>query len=403
MPEFSYRAARSDGTTLEGQVEGDNEATARAQLEAQGLLVFHMRRKGDRSSLALVSGRGKGNISLQDFLVFNQELLALIKAGLPILRVWDLLIERARQPAFRSVLEVVRQDIRGGASASDALARHPTYFPELYIASIRAGEQAGNLPEVLQRYILHLKLMIGLRQKMLKALAYPAVLVGASVLVILFFLVFVVPSFMEIYQDTARSLPVPTQILISLVETIQASLIPVAGTLLVLGIGLRVWCRTTTGRSVWDRMLLRIPWVGETLLKQHTIQFARTLATVLSGGTPLVEALQISRGAMSNTFLAAGLTGAVSQIREGATLGASLAKYEIVPRLALEMLAVGEETGSLEMMLRDVAEFYEGELDFRLNQLTTGIEILLLLFMGLVIGTIVVVMYLPIFQMAGSV
>lgn len=403
MPVFTYRVARADGTTLEGQVEGDNESTARAQLEGQGLLVFQLRQRGARTASAPRRTRGTGGFSSQDALIFNQELLALIRAGLPILRVCDLLIERAKHADFRAVLEEVRRDIRGGASASDALSRHPAYFPALYIATIRAGEQAGNLPEVLQRYIGHLKLMIGLRQKMMKALAYPAVLVLASVGLIVFFLTFVVPSFMEIYRDSTKSLPLPTQILISLVETARAFLVPglvVIGLLAVLFV---LWVRSAPGRLKWDGWLLLVPWVGETLVKHHTIQFTRSLATILSGGTPLVDGLHIARGSLSNRALALSLDRAAAQVRDGATLAASLGQQQVLPRLALEMVTVGEETGSLDHMLRDVAEFYEGDLDYRLNQLTSFIEVVLLLAMGLVVGTILVVMYLPIFEMASSV
>ncbi len=402
MPTFLYRAARPDGTTLDGQLEGDNESLARAQLEGQGLLVFQLRPKGGFSSITSVSIRGRGKISLQEFLIFNQELLALIKAGLPILRVFDLLIERARQAGFRVILEGVREDIRGGASASEALSRHPTCFPELYIASIRAGEQAGNLSEVLQRYIAHLKLMIGLRQKITKALFYPAFLVLVGVVVIAFLLGYVLPVFMEVYQQSATSLPYATQLLLTVVQRGQTYMLTAGVAVLVMGIALWSWYRTSTGRALCDRLLLRLPWLGDMLIKHHTIQFTRTLATVLAGGTPLVHALEIARGSVSNRFLAGGLDSAVVQIREGATLWASLDKYQVVPRLALEMLAVGEETGSLEIMLRDVAEFYEGEMEYRLDQLTAAIEPILLLVMGVVVGTIVIVMYLPIFEIAGS-
>lgn len=398
MPTFLYRVARSDGTTLDGQIESDSEGVAQAQLEGQGLLVFQLRRKGDWSSLSSPSRRSKGKISLEEFLIYNQELLALIKAGLPILRVCDLLIERTRNAGFRAALELVRQDIRGGVSASDAFSHHPTYFPELYIASIRAGEQAGNLPEVLQRYISHLKLMVGLRQKITKATAYPAVLLLLSMFIMAFLLLFVVPVFIEIYEG--RELPFATQVLITVVEMLQAYMFPASLTLGGLAIAFWIWNKTPIGREITDRVMLRVPWLGELLLKHHTIQFSRTLATVLSGGTPLVEALRIARGSLTNRFLAAGVTKTVNQVREGAALAPSLEQHRVVPRLALEMLAVGEETGSLEMMLREVGEFYEGEMEFRLGQLTTGIEMALILLLGVVIGTVVVVMYLPIFQMA---
>ncbi len=218
MPTFLYRVARSDGTTLDGQLDSDNESLARAQLEGQGLLVFRLQPKGSWSSVVSVSIQTRGRISLQEFLIFNQELLALIRAGLPVLRVFDLLIERARHAGFRRILEGVREDIRGGASASEALSRHPTYFPDLYIASIRAGEQAGNLTEVLQRYIVHLKLMIGLRQKVTKALLYPAFLVLIGIVVVAFMLGYVLPVFMEVYEGSAKSLPYATQLLITVVE-----------------------------------------------------------------------------------------------------------------------------------------------------------------------------------------
>jgi type IV pilus assembly protein PilC len=403
MPVFLYRVARPDGTTVEGQIEGDDEGMARARLEGQGYLVFRLQRRG--GWLAAQSGllRRWGKISLQEFLIFNQELLALVKAGLPILKVWDLLIERAQHPAFQATLRVVRQDIRGGAATSDALARHPDQFSELYVATVRAGEQSGNLPEVLQRYIAYLKMMIGLRQKMTKALAYPAFLVVVGIAVVGFLLTYVMPTFVAVYGESARSLPPATQTLIALVRTVQAHLLTAGLVLAGAGIGFRIWYRTPRGRLTWDRILLKLPILGEVLVRHHTIQLTRTLGTVLGGGTPLVDALQIARGAVSNRLLTAGLATAVGQIREGGTLAVALDAPKVLPRLALEMVAVGEETGSLETMLRDVAEFYEGELDLRLSQLTTWIEPVLLLVMGVLVGAIVIIMYLPVFQMAGTI
>ncbi len=202
MPSYLYRAARADGTTLEGHAEGEDEQAVRAELERQGFLVFRLRPLGGLPALmrSWLWGRKRG-LPLQEFLVFNQELVALVKAGLPILRIFDLLIERAGRPTFQAVLRAARQDIRGGTAVSEALARHPLYFPELYIASLKAGEQAGNLPEVLQRYIAYLKLIMGLRQKMTKALAYPAFLVVVGVAVVGFLLTYVLPTFSSIYGE----------------------------------------------------------------------------------------------------------------------------------------------------------------------------------------------------------
>ena len=403
MPRYAYRAARADGSTFDGQIEGDDEQLVRAKLEADGLLVFRVSRRGGRTMVPALSLARWNKLPLQELLIFNQELLALIKAGLPVLRVWDLLIERTERTAFREALQSIRQDIRGGASASEAMARHPQFFSELYLATIRAGEQSGNLPEVLQRYIAYLKLMIGLRQKVTKALAYPAFLIIVGVAVVGFLLSYVIPTFVSVYGESARSLPTATRALISLINVAGAQFIPLLLVVAVCVIAGQAWYRTPGGRLAVDRHMLRLPVIGPILVKHYTIQMTRTLATILSGGTPLVDALDISRGAISNRFIARGLSDAASEIREGSTLAAALERPQILPQLAIEMLSVGEETGSLEPMLRDVAEFYDGDLDVRLTQLTTWIEPVLLLIMGIVVGGIVIIMYLPIFQMAETV
>lgn len=400
---YAYRAARADGTTFDGHVEGDDEQLVRAKLEADGLFVFRVSRRGGRTISPALALAAWHKLPLQEFMIFNQELLALVKAGLPVLRVWDLLIERTQRTAFRETLQRVRQDIRGGASASEALARHPQYFTDLYLATVRAGEQAGNLPEVLQRYITYLKLMIGLRQKVTKALAYPAFLIIVGVAVVGFLLSFVIPTFVAVYGESARSLPTATRVLISVIHIGQGQIIPVVILLGAFVIAGRSWYRTAGGRLTVDHHLLRVPVIGPILVKHHTIQLTRTMATVLSGGTPLVDALEISRGAISNRFVSRGLAAATAEIREGSTLASALERPQILPKLAIEMLSVGEETGSLEPMLRDIAEFYDGDLDVRLTQLTTWIEPVLLLVMGIVVGGIVVIMYLPIFQMAETI
>ena len=403
MPRYAYRAARADGSTFDGQIEGDDEQGVRSKLEADGLLVFRISRRGARSMVPALSLARWNKLPLQELLVFNQELLALVKAGLPVLRVWDLLIERTQRTAFREALQGIRQDIRGGASASEALARHPQFFSDLYLATIRAGEQSGNLTEVLQRYITYLKLMIGLRQKVTKALAYPAFLIIVGVAVVGFLLSYVIPTFVSVYGESAKSLPAATQALINIIQIGGSHFIPL---LVIVAVGLiagQAWYRTPAGKFAVDQYLLRLPVIGPILVKHYTIQLTRTLATVLSGGTPLVDALDISRGAISNRFIARGLADAASEIREGSTLASALERPKILPKLAIEMLSVGEETGSLEPMLRDVAEFYDGDLDVRLTQLTTWIEPVLLLIMGVVVGGIVIIMYLPIFQMAETV
>ena len=402
MAVFAYRVARPDGSTMHGHVEGDNESLVRAKLESQGLLVFNLHSRG-AASVKTEPSWSWGKLPLEQFLVFNQELMALVKSGLPILRIWDLLIERAGHAGFQRTLRGVRDDIRGGASASEALAKHPRYFPELYIATVKAGEQSGNLPEVLQRYVAYLKLMVGLRQKVKKAISYPIILIGIGLAVVGFLLTYVMPTFVSVYGESAKTLPWSTQVLLDVVTHAESQLLPAAVVLIGLMLGVHTYYATAAGQLALDRLVLKLPLVGQIAVKHNTVQLTRTLGTILAGGTPLVDALKGARGAVSNMWISQEMIGAVNEIREGATLADALGRPRVLPRLAIEMLSVGEETGSLDTMLRDVAEFYEADLDTRLTQLTTWIEPALLLVMGVLVGGIVIVMYLPVFQMAGTV
>ncbi|MDF0673393.1 MAG: type II secretion system F family protein [Nitrospira sp.] len=402
MAVFAYRVARHDGSTIHGHVEGESESLVRAKLESQGLLVFNLHRRG----VTLVKTEASwswGKLPLGQFLVFNQELLALVKSGLPIMRIWDLLIERAGHAGFQRILRDVREDIRGGASASDALAKHPAYFPELYVATVKAGEQSGNLPEVLQRYVAYLKLMVGLRQKVKKAISYPIVLIGIGLAVVSFLLIYVMPTFVSVYGESEKTLPWATQVLLDMVMHAESRIVPAVVAVIGIVIGIRTYYATPAGQLAIDRLVLKLPLVGQIAVEHNTVQLTRTLGTILAGGTPLIDALQGARGAVSNRWISQETIGAVNEIREGATLADALDRSRVLPRLAIEMLSVGEETGSLDTMLRDVAEFYEADLDTKLVQLTIWIEPVLLLVMGVLVGGIVIVMYLPVFQMAGTV
>lgn len=403
MATFIYKAAKSSGATFTGQIDGDDERAVRNRLESDGYIVIQLHARDENRNAWTGRFGFAGKLPLHDMLVFNQELLALLKAGLAVLRVWDLLIERTGHADFQRALRTVREDIRGGNAMSEAVAKHSRYFNELYVATIRAGEQSGNLPDVLQRYIAYLKLMMELRQKVAKALAYPAFLVIVGVGVIGFLVGYVMPTFVNVYGESAQALPGATQALLDLIVGINRHFIP--GLVLFVGlmIGLKTYRATDAGRIATDRLLLSVPGLGVILTYHHTIQLMRTLGTVLAGGIPAVEAVQIAGGAVSNRHMAKGLAEAVERIREGTTLASAIDAQQILPKLAIEMIAVGEETGSLDTMLRDIAEFYEGSLDLKLTHMTTWIEPVLLLAMGVIVGTIVIIMYLPVFQMAGTV
>ena len=402
MSRFHYRAARPDGSIIEDNAEGENERSIRTLLESQGLLILELNGQGSRALSLPFAKKGK-TISLRDFLVFNQEFLALIKAGLPMLRSFDILSERATRGPFQQALVSIREEIRGGASISKAMATRPTYFSELYQASIQSGEQAGNLHEVLQRYIAYLKLLIGVREKVVKALAYPSFLVVFGFGVVGFLLAYVMPIFAEVYAESNTELPFATKLLLTAINQAGSWLPWVLIVTAAGGALFYSWSRTPGGQRHIHWGLLRVPLLGDVMLKNQVIRFTRTLATILAGGIPLLSALQVTAKAMTNKVFAQALASAINHVREGMSLSHSLKQEAFLPRMTIEMIEVGETTGALETMLLEVAEFHEGELDLQLSRLTTWIEPMLLLIMGVMVGGIVIIMYLPIFQLAGTV
>lgn len=400
MLQFHYRAAGTDGRIVEGKTTGLSESAVRSQLETQGLFVFQL--KGPNVWRGAATRRtNRGHVPLRDFLIFNQQFVALVKAGLPILRTFDLLTERVVNPSFRQALQGVREGIRGGASISEAMGAQPHYFPELYRATIQSGEYTGNLIDVLQRYITYIKLLIAIREKVGKALAYPAFLMVIGIGVATFLLVFVIPTFVDVYAQSNASLPGPTQMLLDVVSSAVLWGPWAIGILLISGIGGYVWSKTEQGHYRVHRILLTLPFVGGIVSNNQIIRLSRTLATILAGGLPLLTALSMTADAMTNKVFSRALVRATSRVREGMGLAASLKEERFLPRMTVEMIEVGESTGALEPMLEQVADFHESEIDVSLNQLN-WLEPILLLFMGVLVGGIVVIMYLPIFNIAGA-
>jgi type IV pilus assembly protein PilC len=337
------------------------------------------------------------------FLSFNQELLVLIRSGLPILQVLDAIIERMEAGKVLEVLREIRDDVKGGGSLSEAFAKFPRFFPTLYVASVRAGEKTGDLPVTLGRYIAYQKRVEALKGRVKGAAFYPLLLSGAVIVVVLFLMLFVVPRFTQIYADANAQLPLITRVLIGFTEVLTEGL-PFAVPLLVaLSFALRMFIRTERGALLFDRSKLAVPFFGRLLGDYAISSFCRTFATTLASGIPVVESMRMSRGTLNNRLLENRLAVATRRVEEGMTIASSLEQAVFFPSLALRMIGVGETTGALADMLNDVAEFYEGEVERRLDRLTTLVEPIMMLTMGLLIGGIIVAMYVPIFQLAGTV
>lgn len=400
MALFSYRVAKGDGTIVTQQEEAESESLLRSRLEEQGYLVL---------SISKTIGLSLPTLSLQkrfpprDFLVFNQELRALLKAGLPIMKIFDVLVDRGSQPGFVEALKEVQQDIRSGSAMSDAMAKHPGYFSELYVSSLRAGEKSGNLVEVISRFMDYQKKILEVKKKVAGALAYPSFLLAIGFGVLGFLLIYVMPSFSEIYEGSKVDLPLFTRFLLGIVHFIQGKffLLLVAA----VGLGALLWSlyQSGWGRARADRLALSFPFIRPIVRRHHLIRISRTLSTILKSGIPLVEALGMVASSMTNRVVRDDVERAGESVKTGIGISAALSQIDLFPKISIEMIAVGESTGSLEEMLNEVANFHEEELDLYLSRVTTWVEPVLLLTIGSLVAMILIAMYLPIFHLAGTI
>lgn len=403
MAQYSFRVGTAQGSIQTLDVEADSPESARRSLETKGFFVFEAKAKvGAAPSLRLPAVR-RSRVSARALLVFNQELLALVRAGLPIIVALDLLRERNQHPRLRVILESVREEVKAGIALSAAMAKHPRVFSSLYTASLHAGEQSGNFTDALTRFVEYQKRILALRQRLRAALTYPAILIAASLAVIVFLLTFVVPTFGRIYGDMDAELPVATRILVGITGRLQQALPLFIAALGVAGVALWRWRRTSGGRRAIDRWVMRLPWVGSLASGYLFSRFARTLAMMQAGGIPMMPSLETTLGTVSNVYLAEGLRSALPRVAAGGSLADSLGKTGMVPSLILELVAVGENSGSLGEMLGHVADLYDTEMDNRLTALAATIEPVIMLGMGLVVAAIVITMYLPIFHLSSAV
>ena len=358
-----------------------------------------MREKGKSLSTLLPLSAGRRKIKSREFVIFNQQFLALIQAGLPILKSLELLTQREKDEQFRTILLDINERVKGGALLSEAFEAQGI-FPKVYTASLFAGEKSGGLEEVLGRFIQYQKTVNATRNKIKTALTYPTILAVLLVVLVSFLLAEVVPRFAQFYAGMDAALPAMTLLLVDISQAIRGHLIAgmlVAGALLVV---LTMWARSIQGRSHIDRLKLRLPVIGEVWTKFLFAQLSRTLSTLLSGGTPLVGSLEIVADSTGNRVVTQALNRAVVAVREGQSLSRSLEPTGVVPEVAIEMIEVGESSGNLSEMLGHVADFYDEEVNTRLNQLFTYIEPILLMILAIIVAFVLIALYLPIFSLS---
>ena len=400
--EFRCRLGTGSGQILEGVYVAESEARLRRELEDKGLHILAVRRKGSFGWPTLSLGKRR-RIGTREFLMFNQELATLLKAGMPVVQSLDILRRRVDNPTLKAAVEDVHERVRAGSSLSEAFEAQEGLVPGVYTASLLAGEKSGGLEAVIRRYVAYVKVIAAVRRKTVAALIYPAILLTLAVIVVGIIIFRVVPEFSAFYQGLGAELPWMTRAIVGTSDVLTSYLLYISPVAVVAGVGLWFWMQQPgLGRKV-DRLILGLPGLGPVARKFATSQLARTLATLLGGGIPLVTALDISGRAIGNRYLARHLVTVGQRVREGEALSAAMAARGVFPGVAIRMIEVGESTGALQEMLNSVADFYDEDIETTLGRFITLIEPALLIIMGIVIAGLLLALYMPLIQLSSVV
>ncbi len=400
MAEFLLKYADSRGQLKEQVAEAGSESELRERFSQQGYLIYSIRPTG-RSLVARLGVGGGKRINLEKFLIFNQQFLTLVRAGLPILKALDLLADRLTDPKLGKHIQRVRNEVKKGSLLSDAFATAGV-FPPIYVTSIMAGEKSGALAEVLERYLSYQRLNMAVKKKLLLALIYPAVLVVMVLALIVFMVAYVVPQFAVLYSGLNAQLPAITVFLISFGTAAREYVVAGFLGLIISILGIRLWAQSESGKEALDRWKLRTPVAGVIWVKYQVAQVSRVLSTLLVGGIPLVQSLETACTSLDSRLLRRSLETARQLVKEGQPLSQSLAKTKLFPPLSIDMIEVGESTGALPTMLSSVAEFYEDDVTTQMTAALSLIEPAIMIFMGVFVAFVLMALYLPIFSLSDS-
>jgi type IV pilus assembly protein PilC len=397
MAEFLVKVADERGHLTEQLEHGYSEDEVRERVSQQGYLVYWVKPRGMFSA----GKRRGGRIRQSSFLVFNQQFLTLIHAGLPILTALELLLKRQKDASLKAVLDNVRERVKGGESLSEAFAAQ-NMFPRMYTTTLMAGEKSGNMEEVLSRYIAFQRVAMTFRKKLLVSLVYPTLLVSVVLILVVFLVTYVVPEFAKLFDNLGAKLPTITVFMLTIGIAAQKYAVFVLLGLAAIAFLIWRWKNTDKGAERIDRVLLGMPVLGDIRLKYQVASFSRMLSTLLQGGIPLVPAMETAGASMTSRRILNGIATASGRVREGQGLSKSLEEQKIFPDLALEMLEVGESTGALPAMLNSVAEFYEEDVQTALGAAMALIEPILLIFMAVFVGGVLISLYMPIFTLGAG-
>lgn len=402
--QFVCRYGTPDGRILTQVQQGADAGSVRRELERQGFHIFEVRQRGVPFQLKLpFAGGGRKRMPLDEFLAFNQELAALLRAGLPLLQSLELMLERMEETQFADVLSDIRDRVKSGEELSDAFAHYGDLFPPLYPSTLKAGERSGELEQVIRRFIRYLRLVIDARKRVVSALVYPTVLILLSFAMLAVLAIYVVPSFSKFYRDLDAELPAITQVTLAVSFWLRDQFFWIMVFLIAGFFALKSWSRTPSGRRFLDRLRLKIPLVGEIFHQFALSEFCRSLSTLVAGGIPLVSGLETATTAVSNAYIGEEIRPSVDEVRQGQAFYDALDRTGVFPKLAIDMIKVGEATGSLDVMLSSVSDYFDERVETRVQRLLTLVEPIMLIVMGVIVALLLISIYLPMFGALGQV
>lgn len=400
MPIYTWKARSRTGQTMKGEMEADAIGLVHTQLRGKGLYPLAVKAKASSIEIK-IPGLG-GKVTDKDLVVFTRQFAVMIDAGLPLVQCLEILAQQAENKALASAVEKIRADVEAGDTFAGALRKHPKVFEDLYVNMVEAGESGGILDTILNRLAGYMEKAMNLKKKIKSAMVYPISIVGIAVVVVVFLMIFVIPVFAKMFADFGQALPAPTQFLIN-ASNLMTSYFPIVIVLLIGGvIAYKRFYKTEMGMRQIDKVKLKLPVFGMLLKKVAVAKFTRTLGTLVSSGVPIIDGLTITARTAGNKVIELAVLSTIDSIKEGATISEPLKAQNVFPPMVVQMIQVGESTGALDNMLSKIADFYDDEVDNTVASLTSLLEPMIMMFLGTVIGGIMICMYLPIFKMAGA-
>jgi type IV pilus assembly protein PilC len=400
MPIFKWEGKTLKGSIKKGEMEAPSEAAIRIHLRQQSIIPTKIATKGKEFKISLPGGK---KVKQRSIAIFTRQLATMIDAGLPLVQSLDILSSQQDHKVFKNIIREIREDVESGSTFAGALKKHPSTFDDLYTNLVVAGEEGGILDNILNRLSNYIEKAEALKKKVKSAMIYPAIIVSVAILVVIILMIFVIPVFETIFKSAGQSLPLPTLIVLAMSKIIKKYIVVIIPAAILFVFLFRKFYKTEAGQSLIDRLLLKVPVFGMLLKKVAVARFARTLGTLVSSGVPILDGLLIVSKTAGNRTIETALMSARASIREGETIAEPLSRSSIFPPMVTQMISVGESTGALDSMLTKIADFYDDEVDVAVSNLTSLLEPFLMVFLGVVIGGVVIAMYLPIFQMASAI